>query len=359
MTAYYLLTGVPVLLALLMYEIKRVYRLERPPYQRAVIWSFFGIYFFLMACRASVVGIDTWNYLSKFQTARHTGWVEYVSASSSEGFALLTKLISAVTGSEQVFLAVTSLLIIFPIAKLYAEKSESPLLTISLFLVLPVFSMFFSGMRQSLAIALVPLAFRYVQEKKPWRFLLVVVLATTFHKSAWLILLLYPVYYMNITRKALLWAVPLLVLVYVFNDQIYLAIVNVSYYVFAQRYSYTGATGAYSMLVLFVILLAFSYMFLGDTDEEATGLRNILVLTVGIQCFALINNIAMRMNYYFLVFLPLLLPKVIRRMSGRNKWFAGIVEFVCCVYFFYYFLQKAYTAQGGFNIFPYVPFWNV
>lgn len=359
MFAYYLLVGVPLLMALLMYSLKYTYRLDRMPYPKEVIRVFFLIYFLLLAFRAEPVGADTWNYLSKFQNARYSTWTEHVFSRTSEhGYAFLTKLVASVTGSEQIFLTVIALITVYPIAKLYMEESESPILTISLYLILPMFQMLFSGLRQAIAIAFIPAAYRCIKERKLLKFLIVVWIASLFHSSAWLILVLYPIYYARIPRKALIWVVPVLGAVVVFRAQIYLLLFSAMNYLFYAEYAAVEETGASSMLILFAIILVFSYLFLGKTDEETSGQRNILILSVVVQSFALVNRGVMRVNYYYLIFLPLLLPKVIRRIPGKNKWFAGLVEVACCAYFLFAFFRKALSGVDSLQIFPYIPFWN-
>ena len=359
MFAYYLLVGVPLLMALLMSSLKYTYQLNETPYQKEVIRSFFLIYFLLLACRAETVGADTWNYLSKFRVACDSTWTEYVGGRTSEwGYAIFTKLISSITRSSQIFLLIVALITVCPLAKLYMEESEAPVLTISLYLILPMFQMQFSGLRQAIAMAFIPSVYRCIKEREKIRFLLVVWIASLFHQSAWVMLVLYPVYHARIPRKALIWVVPALAAIVVFRTSIFMVLFSVMRLVFSEDSVVIEETGATSMLMLFVIILAFSYWFLGETDEETSGQRNILVLSVAVQSFAMVNRLAMRVNYYFLLFLPLLLPKVIRRIPGRNKWFASLVEFACCAYFLIYFLRKANSGVGGLEIFPYVPFWN-
>ena len=362
MFAYYLLVGAPMMMALLMYSLKYTYRLDRMPYQKEVIRVFFLIYFLLLAFRAESVGADTWNYLSKFQNARHATWTEHVFSRTSEhGYAFLTKLVASVTGSEQFFLAVVALITVYPIAKLYMEESESPVLTISMYLILPMFQMLFSGLRQAIAMAFVPAAYRCIRERKLLKFFVFVGIASLFHTSAWVMLALYPVYHARISRKSLIWVIPALAALVLFRTQIFLIMYSVMFRVFGMEETTIAETGATSMLMLFAVILAFSYLFLGKTDEETSGQRNILILSVAVQSFAMVNRLAMRVNYYYLFFLPLLLPKVIRRIPGKNKWFAQLVEFVCCAYFLFYFFRKAGSSMGGtgsLGIFPYVPFWN-
>lgn len=359
MFAYYLLIGLPLLLALLMYSIKYTYRLNEIPYRKEIIRAFFVMYFLLLAFRSETLGADTWNYLSKFRTAQHSTWADYVFSRSSEhGYAFLTKLVASVTDNEQVFLAIVALITVYPIAKMYMEESEAPILTISMYLIFPMFQMLFSGVRQAIAMAFIPAVYRCIREKKLLRCILFVMIASLFHKSAWFMLVLYPVYYARIPRKALIWVVPALITVVVFRVQIFIFLFSVMNNMFYSEYAVTEETGATSMFALYVIILLFSYLFLGNTDSETSGQRNFLILSAAVQVFSMVNRAVMRVNYYYLLFLPLLLPKVIRRIPAKNKWFASLVELGCCVYFLFTFFRKAHTGVDSLEIFPYVPFWN-
>lgn len=361
MLAYILLVGIPIVYMGILQGIKSTYRLEEVPYKRTVLNVFFFIFFLLLALRAETIGVDTANYLSKFDYSLKVSWGEWMASRTSEyGFAILTKLIGFFTKSKQLYMAIIAGLILIPVAYLYNRESEGPLLTMCLFLILPLFGMFFTGFRQSIAIAMTVPAYYCVRDRKKIRFVLIVLAAMLFHQSAFIMLLLYPVYYMRLTRKNLIWLVPLLVLFYLFSDRIFLLISNLLISLYEGRYFEMEATGAYVMLLLFILLLVFSYIFIDEEDADADiiGLRNILVLSVMLQTFTTVSTLAMRMNYYFLLFLPLLIPKVIWRAKGKNALTCQIANAIMCVYFLYYFLDKAFHAQTTFGIFPYIPFWE-
>lgn len=361
MLAYVILVGVPLLYLCVLQGIRSTYRLDEIPYRGSVLKVFFGIYFLLLALRSSAVGTDAANYISKFAAASNMTWSAWLGRGTSEvGFAFLTKLVSTFTDNEQVYLAVVAAFILFPIAHLYSRESEDPMLTMVLFLSLPMFGMFFSGFRQSIAIAMAVPAYYFTRNRKKLKFVITVFAAMLFHQSAFILFLLYPVYHMKLTRKMLIWIVPVLLAVYLFSDRIFAVLLVVLSQLYEEQIWEIEATGAYSMLLLFVLLLVFCYIFTDEDSAETDviGLRNILVLSVVLQCFASVNTLAMRMNYYYLLFLPLLIPKVIRRAKGKNALTCKIINAVFCVYFLYYFLNQAYGQKSGFQIYPYVPFWE-
>ena len=63
-------------------------------------------------------------------------------------------------------------------------------------------------------------------------------------------------------------------------------------------------TGAFTMLMLFVMFAVFAFLVPDDAtlDAETIGLRNFLLLSIVLQMFAPLHTLAMRMNYYYIIF---------------------------------------------------------
>jgi uncharacterized membrane protein len=82
-----------------------------------------------------------------------------------------------------------------------------------------------------------------------------------------------------------------------------------------------------------------------------------LALAVFIQMFSTISVITMRMNYYFLIFLPVLIPRITNRWKSADQFIRNVVNIVMIVFFLLYYFIKAYSVDS-MNIYPYIPFWN-
>lgn len=362
MLAYVLLVGIPIAYFGILLALKNTHKLKEVPYKNSVLIVFFVFFFGMLLLRNPVVGVDTKRYLDVFSQAHLYTWGEWFEARSSEvGFAIFTKLVRSVTSSEMVYLGLVAAIILWPISWLYYKESKEPILTMLLFLILPLFGMFFSGFRQSIAIALTVPAYCFVRRREKVKFVLVVLLAMLFHQSAAIVFLLYPVYHMReIKRKAVILLIPIVALCYLYSDVLYFFFLTFAGDFYQERYASLSATGAYAMLFLFIALLVFSFLFRDENlvDEELVGMRNILILSVLLQCFTSVSQFAMRMNYYFLLFLPLLIPRVIWQTSGKNAYTCKIADYVFCIYFLYYFLSKSYAQESFFQIYPYLPFWK-
>jgi hypothetical protein len=187
------------------------------------------------------------------------------------------------------------------------------------------FVMMFSGIRQMLAVSIGFAAYEFTRKKKLIPFILSVLFALTFHTSAFMIAFMYPLYHAKITKKWLYAVVPVMGIIFVFNKQVFSVLGLI-----LERYtSYDASiveTGAYTMLILFSAFAAFAFLVPEESllDEETIGLRNFLLLSIVIQMFAPLHPIAMRMNYYYIIFIPLLLPKIIEHRSERWKQVAKV-----------------------------------
>ena len=362
MLAYLLLILIPVLYMFILMGLRTTYGLIEVPYKQSILKVFFFCFFLLLMFRAPTVGVDTPNYLRKLEVSPSFTWIQSVTESDSEpGFSLLVKLISVFTQNHQIYLGVIAAIILFPIAYFYSRESVDPLFTMLIFLILPLFGMIFSGLRQSISMALVIPAYYQIKKHHVFKFFLIISLAMTFHISAFICFLLYPVYYFKLTRKKLFFIIPLILLTYFFRDTVFSFLLQILSYIYVDHEWEILESGAWSMLALFAILMVFSYVFIdeAEAEEDLLGMRNFLVLSVVIQCFASIHALAMRMNYYFLIFLPILLPKIISKAKGKNAFACWVAEVVLCSYFMYYFLDLGLRQKSGFGIFPYAPFWQV
>lgn len=351
MFPYFFLIGFPLLLSLGSYgDDRRVFSKKTP------LFMFFLILIILLSLRNVTCGTDLLNYRFKFN---HPGPVSLLSLFDSSitepGFLLLTAIIKKTTNSFQFFLFVCALLSLVPIMVLYLKESNYSLLTIALFVGLAPFPMFFSGLRQSIAMGIGAICYFLCKNKKPIPFLILVFIAYSFHQSSVILLFMYPLMHLRITKKWIPLVVGVFVVCFVFRNQIfgYALHFNDKYesrYVISQ-------TGSYMYLVLLLLLTIYSFVMLKDSEFDSFGLRNILVFTLILQTFALSNSVAMRLNYYYLIFIPLLIPKVVENARTELRQIARMSSAVFVCFFFFWFFKEAYTGADILQVFPYVPFW--
>lgn len=358
MVPYFLLLTIPLAASLLPH--KRDNKIVNKNFPLVL---FFLVLFILLSFRSVKTGVDLRNYSFMFQNADgYTVGSLFDLSNNEPGFGLLQQSFRTISnGNFQLFLTFCALVSLLPIVILYSKKTRHPILTMALFVVVAPFSMLFSGIRQSLAIGIGVISFYFVDRKKFIYFLICVFIAFLIHRSAFVLLLLYPVYHLKIGKKQGVAFGFLAVICFVFNRQIFSVLISFVSRFYPKLESATvSSTGAFAMVILFAIFGVFSFLIPNEekVDKETRGFRNILLLVILIQCFAPIHTLAMRMNYYFLIFVPLLLPRIIDCSSVGNRRIANLSNYVMSSFFLVYFFYNAYTGADILQIFPYVPFWE-
>jgi hypothetical protein len=113
------------------------------------------------------------------------------------------------------------------------------------------------------------------------------------------------------------------------------------------------------MLILFAIFGVFAFVIPDEAqmDKETIGLRNLLLLAIVLQMFVPLHNLAMRMNYYYIIFIPLLIPKIIKCSSARWNQVAVAARYILMLYLLIYFFDHA-PSGNILDTFPYRFFWE-
>lgn len=312
----------------------------------------------IVMLRHESVGNDTGNYIYYFNKYATLDWNNLSKVNVEIGFAWFNKAISLISKESQFFLAMAALVVSALIYPTYRRMCTDTSLTIVLFCIMSTFVMMFSGIRQMLAIGIGFVAYEFVRNKKWLCFGFAVAIATSVHTSGFMLAFMYPLYHAKITKKWLYVVVPIMAVMFVLNRQIF-SVLAMIIERFSRFDSSMSSTGAYTMLVLFAAFAVFSFLIPDESqmDKETIGLRNFLLFAVAIQMFAPLHTLAMRMNYYYIIFIPLLLPKIVAARNRRWSQVAITGRHVMVVFFLLYFFAVIYRS-GALHVFPYHFFWE-
>ena len=326
---------------------------------------FFIILFIVLSLRGEEVGKDLPNYKYYFESISTLDFNELFQYELDILYVVLNWIVSRFTDNFQVLLSVVAAITVLPVAVLYSQDREHGFLKLVLFMNMSTFVMMFSGLRQSIAIAMAIVAYEFVKRKQLGKFLLFAVILLGFHHTAFMVFLYYPLYHVTFKKKHLLFIVPILLLIFAFNKPIFTTAANVLSFFFNEKYSVVvGSTGAYTMLILFAGFAILSYVIPDEKnmDEETLGLRNFMLLAVVLQCFAPVHMLAMRMNYYFIIFIPVLIPKVLKNSKIMSYESVLFLKGALIAFFVGYYLVTTYvsckTGVSALDTYPYVPFWK-
>lgn len=276
----------------------------------------------IIGLRHPTMGFDlrygsTNGYWGMYDIIGKATWREVFNDSFAHyerGYIIFNKVLYIFSKNAQFLLIVTAIITMAAIMWLIYKYSDSPLISVIVYLALPVFLINFSGVRQAIAVAITIFSFRFIKEKRLIPFILMVLLANTFHASAIIFLAAYPVYYVKTQKNILkIGSVLLLPIVYVFRIPIFNVLVSL-----LGKEETAQATNSFMLLLFFAMIYIFCLVFEED-DPEQIGYRNLFYVACIFQMFSGINNLAMRFGYYFMVYLVLLFPKVINIQNIEVK----------------------------------------
>ena len=279
MLPYYLLVLTPTISAIL-FQTKTDKKTKRK--NKIIMFLFFAIFLTILICRDQSIGVDLKNYEVMFRAFNREAVSDLVKEKEF-GYSLLNKFAYKLTGEYQTLITLVAIISILPLAILYIKEAEKPALTIALFMVIAPFSMYFSGLRQIIAMAVGVIAYYFTKNKRLLLFCITVTVAMLFHMSAVVLFFMFPIYHLKIDHKKLIFAAPVLLVVLVFNKPIFKYLQTF----FDERYQYgTEQTGAITMIIVFLALLVICYMVPDEDklDAQTKGLRSLLVFVFMIQC---------------------------------------------------------------------------
>lgn len=276
--------------------------------------------------RNVAVGTDTYAYYLDFESIYFSSWesifksfILYVTTGIGKdpGYLLFVKLFVSIIPSYRAFLLFMAALFFFSLGRiLYKYTKYNYEVLVALALYQCMYYSFFSvtGLRQTLATALLLFAVPYAIDKKIWKYIIFVLLAVTQHKSALLFVPFYFLGYMKNTRRVLLIAFVSFIPMLLFGDVF--AKYLTSGTVFEQYAHYlegSDKAGAYTFAAYMILLVVFTSIK-NNTIKSESPYNYIFVSAIAVALvltpLTMIDPNNMRVVQYYSVFGLLILPKI-------------------------------------------------
>ena len=366
MFPYFLLLFISTVFPLLYYRTPRgvlIFGDDRisPKRNKMTILFFFIGLFVLLALRDITVGNDLGEYKMIFERCHQVSFKELTDLRWELGYTVYNKLLSFVSTNYRFFLIVTAMIILIPIYKLYSQEAKYSFLLIVLFINMPCFLMIFSGLRQAIATSIGVLVFMALEKKKYILSVLLVLLAVYFHVSAWVLILLYPAFFVKIKVNHLLVVLPSAFVLYIFRIPLLTALITLMPDQYIEYYGEIEKTGAIGMMLLFLIFSIFAFAVLDESymTQKTYFLRNILLIATIFQFFVPIHGLVQRMSYYFLIFVPIVIISIVQTPRKMMKSVSDVAIIVMsCFFVLYFFYNGAFSTDNLLGVFPYKFFWS-
>lgn len=311
------------------------------------------------------VGTDYITYVNIFDQLAPlslTGYFNLQNIDLEIGFYFLIKLSDLLTGNYFPMLIISSFLIIF-FFYLGLRKYNLKQTSIVYFLFLTtIFPFTFNGIRQGIAISICFYAFSFIITRLPKKYILWILIASLFHKSA---LFMLPFYFLNriaskhkdlivnqvrfILPKIAVLAIGMLIfLPYLFD-----ALQVFPFFAKYSAYETIEAEGNNNIFYLKLIILSIAILFykrILQINQVYIYILLFAVLDLVLSTLGFISPFIKRIALYFSLFSPILLASIPNIFSDRLGKFLSYAFLILYGLLYFYI---AYYQMGQSDIFPY------
>lgn len=294
------------------------------------------------------LGMQTYD---SFQEYYDIHLSKYDLLSSEAGFYFSMWLLGHVFQNGQAVIIVSSLFITWATCRFIRRNSVDAALSLTIYVCLTLFTFNLNGMRQAIAMSICLFAYEKAKQRELIKFVLLVVLAMLFHKTAMCFL---PVFFLPKLKNSMgywLFYVIGLILCLLFVDRIIAGYYEIS----GEDYSNNSvsSSGGLFVILLYVgaIALTLYRPIILDDATSRTALFAVLASFVAYLARFVGSTILERVSYYYYYFMLLLIPAAIQQLQGKEYKIIKILFIACAFFLFVYRIWN-----GGFRDFTFY-FW--
>ena len=311
------------------------------------------------------VSIDIAEYMRQYAIIPTLTFGQMLTHKFEIGYVLLCRLLEMTFESDRVLLLAMGVLILLPFGRFYDRESSQPMVALMAFVALGMYMHAIIFWRQLAAMAILTFSIPYIRQRKLLPFLLILLAAMSFHKTAVVFLWIYLIYNIPIGKWLLIGCAGLAAVLGFFGNAIIdlgIALLYPKYALFPRL-----SIGGYTLLALLWVVTLLSYwVFRQRMDDPRVRIPFLMILTAAtIQpvCFAFYNWL--RIVLYFRVALAAitaelfvelfqnkenvvlaLVNKVSPKLHGQivklydTKWFSLAMQLVLFAVLFVWYVSE-------------------
>ena len=317
----------------------------------------------LAGFRDYAIGTDTIHYLNYFNNSLYYSSYDSFLMSYPNvepAFLLLNYIISRFSHEPIVYLFIIHFIIIslIYISAFKIRNNIEPTWFMFMFLFM-MYNESLNAMRQYLALALSLFAFvMYFNNKKIIKYILLIIIATMFHRSAVICFIMIPIFYwtkyftVRDNYKQLYFYVSIFLLLIIFGKSFLLPLLTDSFEGKYEGYLSTNVVGGVSLSSLLVYLITFYYIYHNTRKLGARIMDVFLIISlfaVFIMLFSIYSVQLYRLSLYFFIIVILAISYIFQKISDI-KYEIKIFFMILFMFFWFY----SYCYRGSHATIPYV-----
>lgn len=327
--------------------------------------------FAILALKAPTLGVDLDNYSAGYEYIANMSFTEMIASlrwfslaklywmyAYESGYVVVNWICSHIGLSFHGFFVVYAAVSVFVLARFVYKYSKLPWLTFLIFMSLGGYIYFFGIIRQTIAALILLISVDAIKDKKLFRFLVLVFIAFTFHRTALLFLPLYFAANIRFNGKAFKWGfilygVELLGLLAVGR-----LLIQTFLKLFDKGYDTQPFTPNKLMLLIFAIAV-FLCLTLNFKKNSNDRIYNIACAGFWLGTYLQLTGVYLELlvrSYtgFYLIFFAIILAWAIFDLKKQSKmvYYSMLVMMVTCLFLYYILILN------GSEIVPFVPFWS-
>lgn len=280
------------------------------------------------------VGSDTYQYYNKFVEVRYTSWSKLLSNLfryivnpfadhnfKDPGYHAFVKFFQILFDDYQLFLIFIAIFFTASMAVWIYKNSEMPWLSFIIYS-----SLFFAfyavtGHRQTIATALIVfIGYKYIRERKLWKFLALSFVAFLIHKSAIVFVPFYFIANMDITALKSVFVLGGSFVFSVVGKSVYWPIAGLLGFGDEEYELSVGGAGTYATILLMVcVFTLLCYPFVKDRRHDSKFLYNAMFMTIFTTLFVYQHQGFMRVQQYYSLFIMIMIPEIVKSFSKKEQ----------------------------------------
>lgn len=323
-----------------------------------IVLSFLTL-FSLIAFRDETVGTDYKTYINAYQKIADGTLDERESSWLGIGFKWTSKLFSLVFGNcYTIYFATLGFCTLFLFYKAFWENSKMPAFSLFILISFCLYYQTFNQFRQMFAIALVLYAIKYIKQKRLVPYILCILIATSFHNSAIIMLPVYFITKIKLEKKVWIAYAIIAVIAFFSFDMIKLVLQNTYYgkIYFGSQYDVGGKLSSVFNLVFRIGLLGGCLAFypkMIKAEQNNQILYHMAILCTILQLVTIRSYIFGRLTTYFFIFYVLLIPEMIETIFKTKRWVIFATIAILCTYHIIYFTSSS-AKQCGYTTYHFI-----
>lgn len=321
------------------------------------------ILIFISGLRHVFVGPDTYQYYLRFEEVKYNSWANIIQTITNNEdkdpfYGLFQKCFQLISENYQVYLCFVALIFMTALGRfIYKNTDRISHSIIALIIYMGYYYGFYSitGIRQTLATALLLFSFEYGKQKNLTFFTLLVITASLFHITA---LVFFPLYFIVDFKKSKLLITLSLIgfpLFFVFKNDLAIFFIKIlktenRFGEYAEQYYRGGSLAITAFHLLLALIGQIQYKKVIMIEPKASMYYNIFSLAIFFLPLQWVNPSAGRISQYFAIFMMVWIPYILDSTFLIVKNYR-LTIYIITIVLFIFFTMFSVRAMPEYHFF--------